>query len=184
MKKMMIVLTLVVAALLAACDTQGTRNEPESAQNLLPNLANYTATNADNLVDTLTVAAGGASAATGNIPLAAGIARAEAVAQCLQDTGSVASNYYVESRPANVVPNFGAALVVNQTRVEQNLLACITRLTQGEVSAQAVQVEPCVDSGSFTFNGDTISYVYIGVGDNICQLFGTHFNSLQASNPS
>jgi hypothetical protein len=176
----MMILVAMMSVLVAACTPTGdSTEEPESAQNLLPNIEGYTANDVDNIVNALTTLAAGASATTGNVPLAAGLARVEGIAQCLQDTGSIAANTYIESSPANFVPEVGAALVINQTRVADNLVSCITGAAGGDgVSAQSVVIEPCFDTGSLTFNGDQVSYVYVGVGENLCGFMAQHFNDL------
>lgn len=173
----------VLMLALAACgDTGDTRSDPEAAQQLQPNITGYTRSNADSLVDAITAAGAGASLTTGNVPAAAAIAKAEAVVQCLQDRGAVDASVYVETSPANIVPEAGVSVIINQTRVNQNLLSCLTLGQTEGITAQGVTIEPCTSSGNFTYKGDNFTYVYIGVGDNLCGFFAQHFASIQANN--
>lgn len=176
MRSILVVISIIALTLAACTPTGDDTSQPEAAQNLLPNINGYNANSVSNVVSAFTTIAAGASATTGNIPLAAGIARAEVVVNCLQNTGSIAANTYIEASPANIVPEVGMAVVINETRLSNNLLAC---LLDAGPAAQAVVIEPCVGNGSFTFNGDRVSYVYVGVGERLCGFFAQHFSNLE-----
>ncbi|MCB9460898.1 MAG: hypothetical protein H6670_14695 [Anaerolineaceae bacterium] len=173
-----LVLMLIVAS---ACQTIGTANDATSAQRFLPNIVGYTATDADSLVDAITTAGAGAALTSGNIPAIAAIQRADAMIQCLQETGSIAGKVYTQDQWTDIVPEAGVSIVVNRTRVNQNVIACLSS-TGGGLTTQSVRVEPCARTGDFTVNGEDFTYIYVGVGNNICGLFQLHFNNVQANN--
>ncbi len=173
-------LLMTVMLIVAACsDTGNTAGDSASAQRLLPNLANYTASDVDTAIDGAFTAAGGASVAGGQLQVTAALAKAEQVLQCFQDRGAVAAKTYVETSPSDIIPKAGAVLVINQTRVNQEFINCALGGQEETFSAQAV--EPCADAGTFTYEGDNISYVYVGSDPALCALYNTHFNNLQQS---
>lgn len=175
-KRLLIVLMILLALVLVACDTQGTKEDATSAQNLQPSVAGFTTTDLDTGLDAIALSAGTGAAASGNLPLAAAIERANSLLQCLQDVGAVSGLLYLQENP-NVIPETGASLVVNKTRVEENLFACLT-----QVGAQSVlEFRICAQHGQFTAGGDEFWYAYVGVGDALCDGFEGHFN---ASNPA
>lgn len=175
--------TLILAAfVLAGCgsNTSQTRNDGVAAQQLLPAIAGYTASNVDSLVDALTAAGAGASLTTGNLPVAAAIARAETTLQCLQDRGAVGGQSYVQQVLSDLVPEAGVVVIVNNDRLGENFLGCLLTAGSERFSAQAVQIQPCAQAGTFTHENNNYSYVYVGVGDALCGYFVQHFTSLNA----
>lgn len=184
MRKIALIMA-VLMMVLAACDninTTDSRTDVESAQNVMPNLANYTVADMDSWADLATTAASGAALTSGNAPLAAGILRAEQVVQCLQDTGSLSAQSYIENQPQGIIPQAGAVMIVNQTRLNQNLLACLlTTGQEGGMTTQSIQIQPCTGAGTFQYQEDDFSYLYIGVGDGLCNAFSQHFQSLGAT---
>jgi predicted small secreted protein len=176
-KRLLTLALLVVALLLVACEPQGTAEDVTSAQNFQPAIAGYTTTNLDTGLDAIALSAGTGALATGNIPLAAAIERADSLLQCLQDTGSVSGLAYLQEDP-NVIPQTGASLVVNKTRVQENLFACMT----SQVLAQAVfDFEICASNGQFTAGGDEFWFAYVGVGTDLCEGFRSHFSASNAA---
>lgn len=180
---LVLVLAIFAALGLAACQPpQGTSSDAQAAQSLLPNIVGYTRSDSNSIVSAITAAGAGAALTTGNAPLAAGIARAEAVVQCLQGTGSLALNTYLQDR-FTLIPEAGVVLVVNQTRVNENLLACLVQPgNMAGARAQSATIEPCTASGSFRFRDNDYSYLYVGVGTQLCGYFQTHFASLSGTN--
>jgi hypothetical protein len=178
-------LALGLSVMLAACTPTGdTSNDAASAQNLQPNISGYNITNSNSITDALTTAGAGAALASGNAPVAAAIAKAEAVLQCMQDTGAIDARVYVEAAQTGVIPETGASVVINSTRVNRNLFNCLTtgRTTDPGITAQAVEIVPCTGSGEFTYQGEKFTYLYIGVGDRLCGFFNQHFESIKANN--
>lgn len=179
------VLLLLLAVVLAACDDTGDRAADEtSAQSLLPTINGYTTYESTELQDSITAAGAGAALASGNVPLAAGIARADAVIDCLQFRGAVAAQAYVETQPQELVPEAGAVFILNTTRLAENLVSCLTQTGPDNPSALNVQVEPCAEGGSFRFGEEDFSYMYIGAGDRLCGFFEQHFSNLGATTSS
>jgi len=173
-----IVLLFTVMLTIAACqDTGNTAQDAQSAQRLLPNIEAYTATDVDTAVDGAFTAVGGAALAGGQVEITAAVAKAEQMLQCFQDRGAIAAKFYSEKNPSAIPPKVGAVLVINQTRITEEFLNCAFG-GQESFGAQAV-VEPCADSGSFNYEGDDISYVYVGSHPEICQIYEQHFLSLQ-----
>jgi hypothetical protein len=182
MQRGLLVWALMILVLLAACQAQGTSTDPQAAQQLQPNIAGYTATSATNLVDVFTKAGSGVALSTGDAPLAAAIAKAGDAASCLQQSGAIDARTYQETSPSGVIPEVGVSMVINTTRVNQNLLSCLTRGTNQGFSAQSVTIEPCTGSGSFTFQSNNYTYLFLGVGDKLCGYFDQHFASIKANN--
>jgi len=176
-----IVLLIIMMLTVAACDATGnTAGDARSAQQLLPNLAGYEATDVDTAIDGAFTAAGGAALAGGQVEITAAVAKAEQVLQCFQDRGAVAAKFYRQQNQTGIVPRVGAVLVINQTRVNQELLNCLLGGQEG-FGAQSAVVEPCADADTFNYQGDTISYVYVGSHPEVCNLYTTHFNNLRNS---
>ncbi len=173
---------VLLLPLLSACgDTGNVANDGTSAQRLLPNLGAYTATDVDASVDGAFAAVGGAALVGGQIGITAAIAKIEQVLQCFQDRGAIAARYYQESDMQLTAPRVGAALVINQTRVNQELVNCILGGQEGGASAQSFSIEPCSSAGTLAYAGDTISYVYIGSHPDVCAIFQLHFDNLAAT---
>lgn len=174
---LMMAMLVVTALLLVACDTTGTTEDVTSAQNLQPSIAGFTTTDLDTGLDAIAISAGTSAAVTGNIPLAAAVERANSLLQCLQDTGSVSGLSYLQSDPG-VIPQMGASLVVNKTRVQENLFACMGN----QVLAQTIlDFEVCSSYGQFTAGGDDFFFAYVGVGADMCDGFEAHFTSSNAA---
>lgn len=177
MQHRLLALIMILAMVLVACETNDDAGDTLSAQNQQPALVGYQTTDLDIASDALLAAAGGTAVTSGNVPLALAIQRADALLQCLQDTGAVSGLMYVEENPS-IIPEVGASLLVNKTRVERNLFACVT---DTGFSAQALDIEPCVAYGEFTLEGEEFWFAYVGAGSGICTGFSTHYSSLNAT---
>lgn len=177
-KRFLVMAMLVVTALLlVACDTTGTTEDVTSAQNLQPTIAGFETTDLDTGLDAIALSAGTGALATGNVPLSLAIERANSLLECLQETGSVSGLAYLQSDPG-IVPQTGASLVVNKTRVQENLFACLST----QVSAQTVlDFEVCAAHGQFTAGGDDFWFAYVGVGADMCSGFRSHFAASNAA---
>jgi len=175
----LIALTSLILPLLAACsDTGNVANDAKSAQRLLPNLASYTATDVDTSIDSAFAAVGGAALMGGQIGITAAIAKAEQILQCFQDRGALAAKFYQQSGSTLTAPMVGGALVINQSRVNQELINCALGGQEDNASAQNFAIEPCASAGSLTYEGDLVSYVYIGSHPDVCAVFQLHFDNL------
>ncbi len=165
--------------LLAGCgDTGNEANDANSAQRLLPNIVNYSASDVDTTIDSAFAAVGGAALMGGQIGITAAIAKVEQVLQCFQDRGAIAARFYQESDTTLTAPKVGGALVINQTRVNQELINCALGGQEDSASAQAFSIEPCASAGTISYEGDTVSYVYVGSHTDVCAAFQLHFDNL------
>lgn len=178
MSTRLLALITILAIILVACETNDQATDALSAQNQQPALTGYQTTDLDIAGDALLAAAGGSAVATGNVPLAAAIQRGDALLQCLQDTGAASGLMYVEENP-NIIPQVGASLVVNKTRVQRNVFSCLTELGFGAQSA--ISLEPCAAHGEFTVDGEEFFFAYVGAGQGICAAFDSHFTSLNST---
>jgi hypothetical protein len=180
-----VVTVLLMAGCSMVASTDDKATDPEAVQHYLPNLAGYNATNAKNLTDALSTVTGGASLLTGNFVGSAVIAKLDAMISCYQEVGAIAANVYT---PQNIdvtnveVPTIGAVALINQDRVKNNFLSCVAGNAQRDFSAQAA-VEPCVSTGDFKVNQETISYLYAATRPELCGLFEQHFINVKASLP-
>ena len=169
---------------LAGCGVTGNvSGDAQSAQHLLPNLAAYTVTDVDAAIDGAFTAVGGAALVGGQVAITAAIAKIEQVLQCFQDRGAIAARFYTEANPAGMVPLAGAVLVINQSRINQELINCALGGQEERPSAQTIAFEPCAKAGTFNYRGDTVSFVYVGSHATVCALYEQHFNNLSAAAP-
>ncbi|MEL6402951.1 MAG: hypothetical protein AAFR81_01195 [Chloroflexota bacterium] len=177
MRKTLLLLIVLVAGVLVACEPTGDdATDDLSAQNLQPALTGYQTTDLDVATDALFTAAGGAATVSGNVPLVAAIQRGDALLGCLQDTGSVSGLMYLQENPG-IIPEVGASLVVNKTRVQRNLFDCIT---DTGFEAQTI-TELCSAYGEFSQDGEDFWFAYVGAGSGLCVGFETYYNNLGAT---
>lgn len=171
---------LMIALLLtSACsDTGNTANDALSAQRLLPNLAAYTATDVDTTMDGAFAALGGAALVGGQVGITAAVAKVEQVLQCFQDRGALAAKFYSETQTDGNLPKLGAVLVINQSRINQEMINCALGGQEDAMKAQAINIEPCASAGTLEYQGDRISYVYVGSHSDVCALYQLHFDNL------
>jgi hypothetical protein len=174
-----IVFFVFVGLLLAACQvvpgTGDKASDTAAAQNYLPNLPGYMATEATSITDALTKVGAGASVITGNLPMAALIAKLDDVMRCYQGVGADAARVYTEQDVAGAaargsVPRLGVLAIVNTTRVQRNLFNCVLNTGAG-AQAQAATIQPCGGSGSFTVNNENLQYVYAATAPELCSTF-------------
>ena len=174
-----VALLALLLPLLSACgDTGNEADDAKSAQRLLPNLVDYSASDIDATVDGAFAAVGGAALMGGQFGLTAVIAKAEQILQCFQDRGALAARYYQHSDTSLTAPKIGASLVINQSRVNQELINCALGGQEDNASAQTFSIEPCASAGTLNYEGDTISYVYVGSHPDVCDVFQLHFDNL------
>jgi len=173
---------LLLMALLAACsDTGNVANDAKSAQRLLPNLAAYSASDVDTTLDGAFAAVGGAALVGGQIGITAIIAKAEQILQCFQDRGALAARFYQHEDTTLMQPKIGAVLVVNQSRVNQEMINCALGGQETNNSAQNFSIEPCSKASTLAYQDDTISYVYVASHPDVCAVFQLHFDNLAAA---
>lgn len=173
--------TLLAMLSLSACASiTGTSNDTQSAQRLLPNISGYNTSSVDSIVSAITAAGAGAALTSGNPVMAAAIARSDSVITCLKNSGAVDGLTYTQATGGGIIPEAGVAFVINQTRVNQNLLGCLLSTGQAQAfSAQAVDIKPCAETGNFRYENNDYTYIYVGVGDRLCGFFAQHFSNLK-----
>ena len=173
----MLILILALTACSLSGETGDDDRDDEAAQSFVPNLTGYDLHETDNLQDTMAAAAGGASVLTGNVVVGLLIQRVDSLIDCYREVGAVEAVLYTEridvSNPR--VPIGGALAVINQDRVRDNFLACVTDIGMGVFGAQAAEPEPCYGYGTFDFSGDTISFIYAATDQPLCDALGGHF---------
>lgn len=170
--------TVLVLMSLAACQvvpgTGDTASDAAAAQKFLPNLSGYAATEASNIQDALTKVGAGASVLSGNLAMAAAIAKLDDALRCYQNVGAVAIRVYTEQDIARAVtsssvPKIGVVGVINTTRLQRNLFSCVLNTGGGAgAQAQGAAIEPCGGSGSFTASGENLQYVYAATAPDLC----------------
>jgi hypothetical protein len=148
----------------------------------MPNINGYNRSQASSIVDAMSAAGVGSALLSGNPAVAAAIARADTVLDCLEASGAVGATTYVQSVQSGLIPEAGAVILINQTRLNQNALACfLTAGTENQrsFSAQAIDIRPCAEGGNFTYQNNDYAYAYVGVGDRLCGFFSQHFSNLK-----
>lgn len=176
---------MIALVLSSACsDTGNSANDALSAQRLLPNLAAYTATDVDTTMDGAFAALGGAALMGGQVGITAAVAKVEQILQCFQDRGALAARFYSEAETDGNLPRIGAALVINQSRINQEMINCALGGQEDAMNAQAINIEPCASAGTFEFEGDRISYVFVGSHPDVCALYQLHFDNLAGASDS
>ncbi len=174
-----VALLVLVLPLLAACsDTGNEAGDAKSAQLLLPNLAGFSVSDVDTTIDGAFAAVGGAALMGGQIGITAAIAKAEQIIQCFQDRGAIAARFYQDSDSSLTAPRVGAALVINQSRISQEMINCALGGQEDAASAQSFSIEPCASAGTLSYEGDTVSYVYAASHPDVCAIFQLHFDNL------
>ncbi|MEM9951235.1 MAG: hypothetical protein AAF846_06540 [Chloroflexota bacterium] len=177
MQTRLLTLIIILTMVLVACETTDSSTDALSAQNQQPAIVGFQTTDLDTAADAILTTTAGAAVTTGNVPLAVTIQRADALLDCLQETGAVSGLTYAEEN-FDIVPQVGASLIVNKTRVQRNVLSCVT---DTGFSAQAIDLEPCAAYGEFTLNGEEFWFAYVGAGSGLCTGFSAHYSSLNAT---
>lgn len=185
MQKFVVIALLLVAALTTACaavvpDTGDTANQFLSAQNQMPPPPNgYQTVDADSIQSALSAAATAANLSAANVFGAAAVNRIDALVSCYRDVGAVDVKAYFSIMEAGG----GVAVVINNDRIANNLVQCVTEALGRDRGARALDsaFQPCVKGGSFQAKeGDvtnTFSYMYVGSTPNLCNAFQAHFTS-------
>lgn len=181
MNKTILSVVLALIALFAvACEpTNDTAQDAESAQSLMPSIAGYTSQSADNVQEAIATALGAGSVASGNLPAAALIERVDSMIDCYQNVGAVDARIFFQQE-GSLIPHVGAVAVVNETRLIDNFLNCMTS-TRGLSAQTADAFEVCNGSGRITVAGDSIAYLYVATSPNFCSTVQNYFNGLNES---
>ena len=178
----LLTLLLIAVVALTACSLTGetgdSSTDAAAAQSFVPDLPGYTEHTTDNLRDTLTGLLGGAGVLTGNPVQALLVAKVDDLIDCYQDVGALEAKIYTQNVDLSeiAIPIGGVLAVVNQDRVRDNFLSCLLRPPNaGLFGAQAAEPEPCFGYGTFTFEEETISFVYAATDQPLCTAFNQFF---------
>lgn len=173
-------LLIILAAFTAACNavpaTGDTSTDALSAQSQMPPLPNtYIEIPATTLQSILDTTLTGANLTTGNLLGAAAVNRITTLVECFRDVGAVDFKGYASVQEAGG----GVVIIINTTRVSNNLLSCISQTFGGRNSGPSAQsaFEPCVKNGTFTVQDNNFTYLYVGTTPTLCSSFQTHFAS-------
>lgn len=178
-----LLLALLGLVVLAACEATGDTNEdPEAAQNFFPTLENYSVYATDDMQDGISTALAGAGVASGNFMLSGLVLKIDDFIECYRDVGAFDARIYTENITTEIVtgegapvPTVGFLVIVNEDRLARNLGPCLTTGASGDVRAMSAAPEPCTGNGQFTFNDESIGYLYVASDTPLCQQFATHF---------
>jgi hypothetical protein len=177
-------LLMLLMIALAACQSTGDDEEDAAAaQSFFPEFTEYTVQGTENIQDAIASTLTAANLSTANVPLAGVVLKMDDFIDCYRETGSFDAQIYVENPTDQLIeegvrlPYAGLLVIVNQDRLANNLLPCLTRGPQDLFGAQAVQTpDPCSGNGTFEFEGDTIGYLYLGSDGPMCDLFQIHLD--------
>lgn len=161
-------------------ETDDTADDPEAAQSFFPNLngAGYNVSDSNTVIDAVTTALSGAALGTGNLPVVALIQKVDNMISCYQNVGAADARIYTErinvSDPG--VPIAGVLMIVNEDRLANNFLHCLTQIPGGDLfQSQRTTPEPCWGHGRFTVNENQISYLFAATDQPLCDLFISNF---------
>ncbi|MFW5692065.1 MAG: hypothetical protein ACOCX3_01805 [Chloroflexota bacterium] len=187
LKRMGLVLILLSALMLAACETTGdTSEDAEAAQSFFPQLSGYTVQSTDNVQDAISSALAAAGVGTGNFVATGAVLKIDDFIDCYRSVGAFDARIFVEQPTDALIvegvraPMAGVVVVINQDRVMDNLLPCLARAPEA-FSPQAIVPEPCYGNGTFEFAGDTIGYLYAATDRPLCERFAQHFSQYGGS---
>lgn len=173
-------MVMVLAALTGCQLVAGTgdkASDPAAAERFVPqNIPGYTSSDAISVSDALSKAGASVSLLSGNVTLAAVVAKLDTMIQCYKNVGAVAARVYTEQNlPTAGIPKIGALAVVNITRIQSNFVQCA--LNVGQASAQGVgEIQPCGGSGDKVVNNEKLQYVFGATTPELCTIFQAQFN--------
>jgi hypothetical protein len=184
MRKFTAITLLILAAFTTACSavvpsTGDTAAQPLSAQSQMPSVpSGYLEIPADSIQTLLNTSITGANVSVGNLLGAGVVNRIDALVTCYREVGAIDFKGYASVQDAGG----GLAVVINTSRVTDNLLACIAQAAGARSSSSAQSAfQPCVKTGAFKVESNGITndftYLYVGTTPNLCNAFQTHFTN-------
>lgn len=161
MFKRIVLLTLLAAVTLAACQTkQG------SAKDLLPSVPNTTVVEGETITQFLVKAADGAALAAANPGLIPLIQRVEASLTCYQGLGAVALRTYTDKTfPLSA----GIVAIIDRNALTDpvNFANCVLGSAQGDASAMPA-INPCVETYTLKKDDNEFYIAYIATTTEMC----------------
>ena len=164
MSKRILLLDLIVALTLTACQSQ-----TGSAKDMLPNVPNTTVVEGQTITQFLAKAADGAALAAANPELIPLIQRVEASLTCYQDLGAVALRTYTDK---SFALSAGIVAIIDRNALTNpaNFANCVLGRAQGE--AQAVPaIQPCAKTYTLKKDNNEFDIAYIATTQEMCQAF-------------
>jgi hypothetical protein len=178
-KKLLFIIIMISLLGLVGCDTFDTddsKDDAAAAQSFFPTFQGYAAKGTGDIQASIAASLGGVSLLTGNPIQAALVERVDTLLTCYRERGAADAQIYTQDISAVLegsIPIAGALAVINQDRAVDNFLGCILDAPR----AFDATPEPCMGSGSFEFEGETILYVYAATDMPLCDLFDGHFSA-------
>jgi hypothetical protein len=164
MFKRIVLLTLLAALALTACQTQR-----GSAKDMLPDVPNSTVVEGQTITQFLAKVADGATLAGANPELIPLIQRVEASLTCYQGLGAVALRTYTDKTfplSAGVVAIIDRNALTNPT----NFGNCVLGRAQGG-AASSVTIDPCVKTYTLKKDNNEFYIAYIATTKEMCTAF-------------
>jgi hypothetical protein len=164
MFKRLILLTLIAAVTLTACQTQ-----QGSAKDLLPEVPNTTVVEGETITQFLAKVADGAALAAANPELIPLIQRVEASLTCYQGLGAVALRTYTDK---DFPLSAGIVAIIDRNALTNpaNFANCVLGSAQGG-AASSFTIDPCVKSYTLKKNDNEFYIAYIATTQEMCGAF-------------
>lgn len=159
---------LIGTLIMAACNG-GSPVKDTSAQNLLPNLPDYTTNSILDIQQVLSQTSSGASLLTGNAPLAGAIQVINGVTACYQKAGAIEGRTYINNADATKA---GVVFVVNKTALTspENFMQCVLPGVSARRSA-VPELTPCLFSYTLDKNNTSFYLAFAATDNAVCQQF-------------
>jgi hypothetical protein len=162
------------AIFVSACSALG-GSKDTSAENLVPNLPDYTITNTTDIQDAISKVAGGATILSGQPEVTALIAGINTLATCYEKAGAIEGRTFVNKTDPTTA---GVLFIVNKNALTNpaTLLSCAGSKALG---AQSVMIQPCAKT--FTLNKDNNQFyvAYAGTNNTMCSAFCSNITGCQ-----
>ena len=173
----MFTLVAVAALVVSACDSISVPKD-DSAANLMPNVAGYTAVNTLDFQDALAKVAGTSALMTGNPAFAAMVTAANEVSKCYQKAGAVEGRvYYGQADPSKA----GAIIIINRNKVLDPalMLSCVGGGNSGIMGTQSIQ--PCAKTYTLKKVNNEFYVGMVGTDPEVCNAFCSGLEGCAAS---
>jgi hypothetical protein len=164
MFKPMLLLTLIAAALLSACQPQH-----GSAKDLLPDVPNTTVVEGETITQFLSKVADGAALAAANPELIPLIERVEASVTCYQGLGAVALRTYTDK---DFPLSAGIVSIIDRNALTNpaNFANCVLGSAQTDASATPT-IDPCTKTYTLKKDNNEFYIAYIATTKEMCTAF-------------
>lgn len=164
MFKRIVLLTLIAAFALTACQTQ-----QGSAKDMLPDVPNTTVVEGETITQFLAKVADGAALAAANPELIPLIQRVEASLTCYQGLGAVALRTYTDK---DFPLSAGLVSIIDRNALTNpaNFANCVLGRAQADASAMPT-IDPCVKSYTLKKNDNEFYIAYIATTQEMCAAF-------------